>query len=421
MKVELPQVGESVTEGIIAKWLKSLGDSVQKYEPLVEVVTDKVNMELPSPVTGVLTVILVEEGQTVAMGSVIAEICSEDDTGKRNGEKILENETSFVSNLKDTTGILLKDVAPVGPTGSGQLESSIAKDDYNPPNKGKYSPVVKRLAREYNIDLRDIIGTGNHGRVTRRDVQSVIDLRSTKASSDPSEATYGHDVRVPLTPVRRTIAENMVKSASIIPQAWTLIEVDATNLVNSRDSIKEDFYITEGVNITYMPFVVKALVETLREYPIINSSWSENSILVRGQINIGIAVSTGDGLIVPVIHGADKLSLIALAKKIEEVKEKARHNKLKLSDVQNGTFTLNNTGALGSIASQPLVNYPQSGMLTTETIIRRPVVVEDSIVIRSVMNITFTFDHRVLDGADASNFLSSLKKRLEETKAPKYP
>ena len=167
--------------------------------------------------------------------------------------------------------------------------------------------------------------------------------------------------------------------------------------------------------------MVKALVETLREYPIINSSWSENSILVRGQINIGIAVSTGDGLIVPVIHGADKLSLIALAKKIEEVKEKARHNKLKLSDVQNGTFTLNNTGALGSIASQPLVNYPQSGMLTTETIIRRPVVVEDSIVIRSVMNITFTFDHRVLDGADASNFLSSLKKRLEETKAPKYP
>lgn len=416
MKVELPQVGESVTEGIIGKWLKSLGDSVQKYEPLVEVVTDKVNMELPSPVTGVLTVILVEEGQTVAMGSVIAEICSEDDT-----ETIIENETPFVSSVKETTGVLLKDVAPVGPTGSGQLESTTVMDDHNPANRDKYSPVVKRLAREYNIDLGDIIGTGNHGRVTRRDVQSVIDSRNIKALSNPLEATVGHDVRVPLTPVRRTIAENMVKSASLIPQAWTLIEVDATNLVNSRDTIKEDFYTTEGVNITYMPFVIKALVETLREYPVINSSWEENSILVRGQINIGIAVSTGNGLIVPVIHGADKLSLISLAKKIEELKEKARHNKLKLSDVQNGTFTLNNTGALGSIASQPLVNYPQSGMLTTEAIVKRPVVVEDSIVIRSVMNIAFTFDHRVLDGADASKFLSSLKKRLEGIKAPEYP
>ncbi len=420
MRVELPQVGESVTEGIIAKWLKDLGESVQKYEPLVEVVTDKVNMEVPSPVTGVLTVIFVEEGQSVTMGSVIAEIISEDEIAKQNNKCTLENESYFDTHVKNTTGILLKDVSPVGPTGSGHLESTTVTKDHNLSNKGKYSPVVKRLAREYNIDLNNITGTGKYGRVTRRDVQSVIDSRNTKVLLNPSE-TEGCDMRISLTPVRRTIAENMVKSVSLIPQAWTLIEVDATNLVNSRNSIKDDFYKTEGINITYMPFVVRALAETLREYPVINSSWNDNAILVRGQINIGIAVNTGDGLIVPVIHGADKLSLMALAKKIHEVAERARSNKLRLSDVQNGTFTLNNTGTLGSIASQPLVNYPQAGMLTTESIVKRPVVVRDSITIRSIMNITFTFDHRILDGADAAKFLNALKKRLEEMKVPKYP
>jgi 2-oxoisovalerate dehydrogenase E2 component (dihydrolipoyl transacylase) len=406
MKIELPQVGESVTEGVIGRWLKNIGESVEKYDPLVEVVTDKVNMEMPSPVSGVLTNILAEEGQTVPMGAVIAEIQVE-------GEEI------------DTTGVLLKDVAPVGPTGSGGPVSVVQEDSAEQRPRQRYSPAVLRLAQEHNVDLTLIAGTGISGRITRKDVQVYIDSAQqspevveptpveTTVSAAPAAGATSDEERVPLTPIRRMIAENMVKSSTQIPQAWTLVEVDVTDLVRRRALVREDFQNREGVNLTYLPFVVKAVAEALKDNPLMNSSWDGDAIVLKRRLNIGIAVSAGNGLVVPVIHDAETLSIAGLAKKIDELTNKARQGTLELQDVQGGTFTLNNTGALGSVLSRPLVNYPQAGILTTETIVKRPVVIEDAIAIRSMMNITLTFDHRIMDGSEASAFVNAVKQRLE--------
>ena len=216
-----------------------------------------------------------------------------------------------------------------------------------------------------------------------------------------------------LTPIRRIIADNMVKSATQIPQVWTLVEVDVTNLVQRRELLKEDFLRREGINITYLPFVVSAVAGSLKENPLLNSSWGGDAIIVKRRINLGIAVAAPDGLVVPVIHDADTLSVVGLAKAIDGLTARARQGKLTLQDVQGGTFTVNNTGALGSLVSQPLVNYPQAAIITTEAIVKRPMVINDAIAIRSMMNIGLTFDHRILDGNEASAFINAVKRRLE--------
>ena len=422
MKIELPQVGESVTEGVIGRWLKSIGESVEKYDPLVEVVTDKVNMEMPSPVSGVLTNILAEEGQTVPMGAVIAEIQVEGEEDVGAGLKPAP--TSDAEEI-DTTGVLLKDVAPVGPTGSGGPVSVVQAGSAEQRPRQRYSPAVLRLAQEHDVDLTLIAGTGISGRITRKDVQVYIDSApqspevveptpvETVVSAAPAAGATSDEERVPPTPIRRMIAENMVKSSTQIPQAWTLVEVDVTDLVRRRALVREDFQNREGVNLTYLPFVVKAVAEALKDNPLMNSSWDGDAIVIKRRVNIGIAVAAGNGLVVPVIHDAETLSIAGLAKKIDELTNKARQGTLELQDVQGGTFTLNNTGALGSVLSQPLVNYPQAGILTTETIVKRPVVIEDAIAIRSMMNITLTFDHRIMDGSEASAFINAVKQRLE--------
>ena len=422
MKIELPQVGESVTEGVIGRWLKNIGESVEKYDPLVEVVTDKVNMEMPSPVSGVLTNILAEEGQTVPMGAVIAEIQVEGEEDVGAGLKPAP--TSDAEEI-DTTGVLLKDVAPVGPTGSGGPVSVVQAGSAEQCPRQRYSPAVLRLAQEHDVDLTLIAGTGISGRITRKDVQVYIDSApqspevveptpvETVVSAAPAAGATSDEERVPPTPIRRMIAENMVKSSTQIPQAWTLVEVDVTDLVWRRALVREDFQNREGVNLTYLPFVVKAVAEALKDNPLMNSSWDGDAIVIKRRINIGIAVAAGNGLVVPVIHDAETLSIAGLAKKIDELTNKARQGTLELQDVQGGTFTLNNTGALGSVLSQPLVNYPQAGILTTETIVKRPVVIEDAIAIRSMMNITLTFDHRIMDGSEASAFINAVKQRLE--------
>ena len=209
------------------------------------------------------------------------------------------------------------------------------------------------------------------------------------------------------------IAENMVKSASQIPAAWSTIEVDVTSLVHRREALKEEFLQREGVELTYLPFVVKALVECLKEHPLLNSTWGGDKVIVKKRINIGIAVASPQGLVVPVVHDADARSIAALAKEIRELTTKARENRLALPDVQGGTFTLNNTGVLGSVISQPIINYPQAAILTTEAIVKRPVVIGDAIAIRSMMNMCITFDHRILDGAEVGAFQAGLKRRLE--------
>ncbi len=435
VRIELPQVGESVTEGVIGKWLRCVGDSVEKYDPLVEVVTDKVNMEMPSPVSGVLTHILAQEGETVPMGAPIAEIEVE-------GEVPVQPEPSAPAAPEPraaptppagTTGVLLKDVAPVGPTGSGGvpsvpesqaapvapqtvLETAAPAPPARQRQRRRYSPVVMRLAEEHDLDLSILQGTGIGGRVTKKDVLRHLEAAPPAVAEPvvPAPATpQADESRLPLTPTRRLIAANMTRSATEIPQAWSITEVDVSGLVARREALKEGFREREGVNLTYLPFVLKAVAEALKENPLVNSSWAEDAIILKRRINIGVAVAAPAGLIVPVLHDADALSVSGLARRLDDLTRRARGGELALDDVQGGTFTLNNTGALGSVASQPIINHPQAAILTTEAIVRRPAVVGDGIAIRSMMNICFTFDHRIMDGAEASAFTNAVKHRLE--------
>ena len=416
MKVELPHVGESVTEGVIGKWLKQVGDSVEKYDPLVEVVTDKVNMEVPAPATGTLTSILVEEGATVPMGEAIAEMAveggedevSSEAPGPANHDEAAPEAPSPTSDGQakaNRVGTLLRDVAPVGPTGSGGPISTGA--GMSASGGGRFSPAVLRLAEQHDVDLSQVAGTGISGRVTRKDVQSYIDSRDTKpASTEDSE-------RVPLTPVRRMIADNMVKSATTIPEAWTLVEADVTGLVRLRERMRADFARREGVDLTYLAFVVKVVAEALKEHRMVNSSWDGDAIILKKRVNIGVAVAAPGGLVVPVIHDADRLSVAGVARAIDDLVMRARAGKLGLGDVQGGTFTINNTGALGSVVGKAIINPPEAAIVNTESIVKRPVVVGDAIAIRSIMNLCLTFDHRILDGREASAFIADVKRRLE--------
>ena len=427
MIIELPHVGESVTEGVIGKWLKSVGDRVERYDPLVEVVTDKVNMEMPSPATGTLTAILVEEGATIPMGTPIAEMDAEggEPTPPVPPIPTESHAEAIAEPPPDRIGTLLKDVAPVGPTGSGGPISADKPAESTQPRRARrrYSPAVLRLADERDVDLDQVQGTGINGRVTLKDVRRFLETQSevpapTETSAPPAPVVRSmpistDDERVSLSPVRRMIAENMVRSASQIPQAWTLVEVDVSGLVARRRAIRDDFQLREGINITYLPFIMKAVAESLKENPLLNSSWDDDAIIYKRRINIGIAAAGRDGLVVPVVHDADTLSVAGLARKIADLTDRARRGALTLDDVQGGTFTLNNTGALGSVLSQPLVNFPQAAILTTESIVRRPVVIGDGIAIRSMMNLCMSFDHRIMDGAEASAFINSVKARIE--------
>ena len=427
MIIELPHVGESVTEGVIGKWLKSVGDRVERYDPLVEVVTDKVNMEMPSPATGTLTAILVEEGATIPMGAPIAEMDAE---GGEPTPEMPPNQTETRVDDRpqppsDRLGTLLKNVAPVGPTGSGGPISADkpAESPRQSRARRRYSPAVLKLADERDVDLERIQGTGLNGRVTLKDVRRFIEThpeppQPTEPSTTPAPTvqplpTSRGDERVPLSPVRRMIADNMVRSATQIPQAWTLVEVDVSGLVARRRAVRDDFQLREGINITYLPFIMKAVAESLKENPPLNSTWDNDAIIYKRRINIGIAAAGRDGLVVPVVHDSDTLSVAGLARKIADLTDRARRGSLTLDDVQGGTFTLNNTGALGSVLSQPLVNFPQAAILTTEAIVSRPVVIGDGISIRSMMNLCMSFDHRIMDGAEASAFINSVKSRIE--------
>ena len=441
--IELPQVGESVVEGIIGKWLKKPGDRLEKYDPLVEVVTDKVTMEVPSPVNGVLTRILAEEGATVSMGAPIAEMESEDASDEQVAQAPPSQQPASGSPgaaMSATIGYLVKDVRQVGPTGGGtgdqtpveapataetppaQVASQVEVPRATvtvPGDRARFSPAVRRLAREHGVDPAGVKGTGLGGRITRDDVLKAVEGgAATKAESAGTpamrEVAAGpEEEALPLSPVRRIIAQNMVRSSSEIPHAWSMVEANVDALVKFRRRVKDEFLRRKGVDLTYLPFIVKAAVESLKEHPFLNASWGGDKIILKKRIHLGLAVAAPDGLVVPVIHNADQLSISGLAKEARRLTEKARQGKLAIEDVQGGTFTVNNTGALGSIVSQPLINFPQVAILTSEAIEKRAVVIGDAIAVRHMMNICLSFDHRVIDGAQAGAFLSAVKRRLE--------
>ena len=456
--IELPHVGESVVEGTIGKWLKQPGDRVERYDPLVEVVTDKVTMEVPSPVAGELLRIIAQEGETVPMGAPIAEV--DDGSSPASDEPPAAPASQATAPTpapaqaspapSTPTSYLIMDARPVGPTGGSAVEAQSQEDEPAPsepapatavpptviravdqdrqtgveraPNR--LSPAVRRLATEHNLDVDRIAGTGMGGRITRNDVLRYLEQQTAVGSaptSVPATPTAEpaltepalDEERVLLTPVRRMIADAMVRSVTQIPHAWSMVEVDITELVGLRNRERDRFRAREGVNLTYLPFALKAVASALKDNPTMNASWGDDCIILKRRVNLGIAVAAPTGLVVPVIHNADRLSIAGLAHAVADLSDRARAGNLRLEDVQGGTFTVNNTGALGSVLGGPIINHPQAGIITTEAVQQRPVVINDAIAIRWMMNLCLSFDHRINDGAESGAFMQSVKARLE--------
>lgn len=408
--VQMPQLGESVTEGTIGQWLKQVGDSVEKYESLLEVLTDKVNAEVPSPVTGKVAKILVEAGKTVAIGTPICEI------------EVEGGNASSGTNVPQPTESRSESV----PVSTPAVEAPKPASD----GRGRYSPAVRRLAEEHGVDPGRVVGTGAGGRVTRNDILKAAESGETRpVASSPAEhlervssppimagapANIDEDDTVePLTSVRKVIAERMVRSKQTVPHAWIMVEVDVTGLVELREKVKDGFKEREGISLTYIPFMVRATVDGLRAVPQMNAQWNGDSIVFKKRMNIGMAAATERGLVVPVIKDADQKNIIGLAKASQDLVKRARTGRLTMDDLTGGTFTVDNTGAVGTVLTYPVINAPEVGIVTMESIVKRPIVVGDMIAIRSMVNLCLSFDHRVVDGAEAAQFLQVVKKHLE--------
>jgi len=368
----MPQLGESIAEGIVVKWLIPVGGMIQKDQSLLEVETEKVALEIPSPATGILSEIIVKEGETVPVGTLLARI-----------------DSAPPSEVINRVGGVV--VRPMEPALEGQ---------------GHHSPAVRQLATEHGVDLSQVRGTGAGGRVTKKDVQDFVAQSGSpaKAANHTVEQSMGEDV-IALTQMRKTIAERMINSRHTSAHVSTFFEVDFTGIAKFR----------KGRDLTYLPFVVRALTRAIREIPILNSSWDERGIVVKKDIHIGIATALQDGLLVPVVRHADRKGLTQLAKEIADLAERARSKKLSPEEVQGGTFTITNHGGFGSLFSTPIIHQPQIAILGVGAIQKRPVVLNDAIAIRPMGYLSLSFDHRVIDGATADQFMSKVKGYLEES------
>ena len=402
----MPNVGEGVTEGEIVRWMKQLGDYVARDEPVVEIETDKAIVEIPSPFEGTLTSILVPEGETVPIGTAIAEITTADSAAPEAAPATLGPPTP----------------APA-PAPASRPQTASA---------GRYSPAVRRLAAEHGVDLSLVTGSGANGRVTRQDVLRYLEHPApAEAAPPPSPAPPpavepapapaasppGEGERIRLSATRRAIARHMSEAHATIPLAWMAIEADVSGLVELRRRTRAAFEETHGVRLTYMPFFVRAIAHTLREHPALNASYSEDGVLRHARLDLGIAVATDSGLLVPVLRAADSKSLAQLAGELLDLGERARARTLTHAELTGATLTIDNTGAFGSLISQPIVPLGQVAIVTTEAIRRELRIVPgddgDAFAPRSVMNLAISFDHRALDGAEAGAFMAALKTRLE--------
>jgi 2-oxoisovalerate dehydrogenase E2 component (dihydrolipoyl transacylase) len=371
----MPQLGETVTEGTISQWLKRAGDAIEKYEPFVEIATDKVSAEIPAPVSGRIRELLVKEGETVPTGAPIAIIDAADAV-----EAVEQAE-------------------PSPPPGEASGEHG---------GERRVSPAVRRLAREHGIDLATLRGSGTGGRITAKDVLAA----ARPAAAHPAPVA---GETIPLSRARRIIAERMVEAKRTIPHAWTMVEVDVTNLVRRRAAMREAFERDHGIRLTLLPFFIYAVVEALREYPLVNARYTDEGIYVHKEVNVGIAVALQDNLLVPVLRHAERRSFVDLAIAADRLIERARTSRLTADELAGGTITVNNTGAIGSFASAPIVHGGQAAIVTMEAVVKRPVVLgeDDAIAVRSMMNVCTSFDHRVLDGATICSFINEVKRRLE--------
>ena len=417
--ITMPQLGETVTEGTVAQWLKSVGDSVDKYEDFVEVSTDKVNAGVPSPVTGTIKELLVKEGETVATGTPIAVIDEVGAPAKAAAPAVASD-------------AVVEERPAATPSTNGASAASVAETDDQATALRGASPAVRRLAREHSVDIRAVRGTGSNGRVTADDILAAAKT-GTKPAAAPAAwaavppgtttSTYAKPLpgtTVQLTQARRIIAERMVESKHTAPHAWSMVEIDVTDAWAWRTREKDRFERETGYKLTLLPFFIRAVVEAMAVFPLMNARFvAQNastpaSIYVNPDVNIGIAIGLPTNLVVPVIRNADRLSIKGLAVKGGELIDKARKNKVGVDDLAAGTFTVNNNGANGSWASAPIINGGQAGIVTMETVVKKLVVRDDdTIAIRRMMNACLSLDHRVVDGYVASGFLAELKKRLE--------
>jgi len=519
--IKMPQLGESVTEGTIERWLVKEGDKVEQYDPLFEVVTDKVNAEVPAEVAGTVTKIIVGDGQTVKVGTPLAEI-------ETDGAEAAAPEPAAAAAAAPEPEPAAEPVAaepepaaepapaaaaptpepapaaatepprpapkaaapepepaqaaapePAAPVAAAAAASAPPSADTAPatatePESGngttRMTPAVRRLVREHGIDVAQLKGSGAGGRVTREDVLAFVASGAAPATAEsptpaavaepaappptpvpapmaeaaappppespaaapaaaaatpapayaaptPMAAPTGGDVEVPLSQMRKGIAAKMTRVKQTVPHAYTVVEVDMHNVVRWRETNQDSYKAREGIGISYVAAVIKAVTETLRQHPTLNSQFAEDRIILKQAMNIGIAVAVDNGLLVPVIANADQLSISGVNHRIQDLAARARINKLKLDEIQGGTFTVNNTGWFGSVSSMPIINSPEVAILSMEAIVKRPVVIsvegEDVITVRPMMNMTCSFDHRVLDGAQVGNFLADVRKRLE--------
>jgi 2-oxoisovalerate dehydrogenase E2 component (dihydrolipoyl transacylase) len=454
-KVTMPQLGESVAEGTIGKWLKQPGDHVDKYEPLLEVITDKVNAEVPSPFAGILKEILVQEGETVPNEAEIAIIDTGDEASGATmvpapAASAAPSKPSFVpadgpAGSDERGAAAAAASAPVAtPAPAAAALAPAALAATGDPD-ARMTPAVRRLLREHGLSPEQVPGTGGGGRITRDDVLGVVEAirtggvapatngRSAAAPAAPAarvaapQATApaggaitfppGTDeLLLPMTQMRKGIAAQMTRALAV-PHAYVHMEVDASGLVRARDAAKREYQSREGISLSFVPFVIKATVEALKQYPTFNAAWTDAGVLAKRRVHMGVAVAVDDGLLVPVVRDVDQLSINGLNHAIADVAARARAGKLRLDDYGGSTFTIDNTGWFGSNLTMPIINVPEVAILTMEAITKRPVVREtpegDVIAIRPVMNMVLAIDHRANDGAQAAAFLRVVKAALE--------
>ncbi|SDO08371.1 2-oxoisovalerate dehydrogenase E2 component (dihydrolipoyl transacylase) [Paenibacillus sp. yr247] len=442
-EVTVPHLAESLVSATIGKWLKQPGDYIEQYDVLCELFTEKVNTEMPSPIEGKLVKIIVGDGETAAVGEAIC---------------LIEEPDAASVNSPSLSG------AEAASYGGAALS-----EDADQSMRGRFSPAVHRLAQDNNVELARVPGTGLGGRITRKDVEQFIAsggenavpaaMQTQQAAPAVSQSPAGNQIAsqgemkpanlpvrssgihlsanpqtplieaeghsldagnehfIDVTPIRNAIASRMRQSVTEIPHAWTMIEVDVTNLVVLRNKVKDEFMRREGINLTYLAFMLKAVVNAIKDYPIINSVWAVDKIIVKRDINISLSVGTEDSVMTPVIKKADQKNIAGLAREIDELTKKTRAGKLALNDMVGGTFTVNNTGSFGSILSYPIINYPQAAIVTFESIVKKPVVIQDMIAVRSMVNLCLSLDHRILDGVICGRFLQRVKENLESYNA----
>ncbi len=482
-RIIMPQMGESIVEGTITKWLKKVGDKVGRDEPLFEISTDKVDSEIPSPATGVLAEILVPEGSTVQINTVvgvIGEAAGEaaepapvpeaspeaaaaparekpEAPGEPEAPQVTEPVVSAPPAVETAPPLAPKEAPRPAPAPPPAAAPAAPKPGPKvQPRDIRTSPLVRRLAREHNIDLSQVVGTGLEGRITRQDIERLIEDRAKAPVAEPAPAPeampvsravaappevvagahaeavaeappvaaagpapvemppfHGESETVAMTPMRKTISERMVASRRISAHVSTVFEVDMTSIVQLREKHKAEFERREGVKLTYTPFFVKALVDTVREFPIFNCSVAGDNIVYKKPVNVGVAVALEAGLIVPVIKDAHLKSFTGIVLAVSDLAERARTKRLHPDDVQDGTISITNPGIYGGLFGTPIISQPQVAILSIGGIEKRPVVINDAIAIRPMIYISLSFDHRVIDGAVADQFMARLKERLQ--------